>query len=107
MDGYLENGQAVLVAYDIYRGPRNQYGKIAGVFGHSEFGAEITLAIAYQVYIVGLSFDKVCLLMNFFQHLKLRKSQANALFNQLAAPMGGGVRSAMPAAGQLAGSAYG
>ena len=80
----LENGQAVLVAYEIYRGPRNQYGKIPGVFGRSEFGAEITLAIAYQVYIVGLSFDKVCLLMSFFQHLKLRKSQANALLNQLA-----------------------
>ena len=80
----LENGQAVLVAYEIYRGPRNQYGKIPGVFGRSEFGAEITLAIAYQVYIVGLSFDKVCLLMNFFQHLKLRKSQADALLNQLA-----------------------
>jgi hypothetical protein len=80
----LENGRAVLVAYEIYRGPKNQYGKIPGVFGRSEFGAEITLAIAYQVYIVGLSFDKVCLLMNFFQHLKLRKSQANALLNQLA-----------------------
>jgi hypothetical protein len=80
----LENGRAVLVAYEIYRSPRNQYGKIPGVFGRSEFGAEITLAIAYQVYIVGLSFDKVCLLMNFFQHLKLRKSQANALLNQLA-----------------------
>jgi len=80
----LENGQAVLVAYDIYRGPKNQYGKTPGVFGRSEFGAEITLAIAYQVYIVGLSFDKVCLLMNFFQHLKLRKSQADALLKQLA-----------------------
>jgi hypothetical protein len=80
----LEKGRAVLVAYEIYRSPRNQYGKIPGVFGRSEFGAEITLAIAYQVYIVGLSFDKVCLLMNFFQHLKLRKSQANALLNQLA-----------------------
>ncbi len=79
----LENGRAVLVAYEIYRGPRNQYGKIPGVFGRSEFGAEITLAIAYQVYVVGLSFDKVCLLMNFFQHLKLRKSQANALLKQL------------------------
>ena len=77
----LENGKAVLVAYEIYRGPGNQYGKIPGVFGRSQFGAEITLAIAYQVYIVGLSFDKVCLLMNFFQHLKLRKSQANALLN--------------------------
>ena len=80
----LENGQAVLVAYDIYRGPKSQYGKIPGVFGRSEFGAEIVLAIAYQVYVVGLSFDKVCLLMNFFQHLKLRKSQADALLNQLA-----------------------
>ncbi len=80
----LEDGRAVLVAYEIYRGPKNQYGKIPGVFGRSEFGAEITLAIAYQVYIVGLSFDKVCLLMNFFQHLNLRKSQANALLNQLA-----------------------
>jgi hypothetical protein len=80
----LENGPAVLVAYEIYRGPRNQYGKILGVFGRSEFGAEIVLAIAYQVYLVGLSFDKVCLLMNFFQNLKLRKSQADALLNQLA-----------------------
>ncbi len=80
----LENGQAVLVAYEIYRGPKNQYGKIPGVFGRSEFGAEIVLAIAYQVYVVGLSFDKVCLLMNFFQNLKLRKSQADALLNQLA-----------------------
>ena len=82
--GGWKTARAVLVAYEIYRGPRNQYGKIPGVFGRSEFGAEITLAIAYQVYIVGLSFDKVCLLMNFFQHLKLRKSQANALLNQLA-----------------------
>ena len=80
----LENGRAVLVAYEIYRGPRNRYGKIPGVLGRSEFGVEIVLAIAYQVYVVGLSFDKVCLLMNFFQNLKLRKSQANALLNQLA-----------------------
>jgi hypothetical protein len=80
----LESGQAVLVAYEIYRGPRNRYGKIPGVLGRSEFGVEIVLAIAYQVYVVGLSFDKVCLLMNFFQNLKLRKSQANALLNQLA-----------------------
>jgi transposase len=80
----LENGQAVLVAYEIYRGPNSQYGKIPGVLGRSEFGMEIFLAIAYQVYIVGLSFDKVCLLMNFFQNLKLRKSQADALLKRLA-----------------------
>ncbi len=79
----LENGRAVLVAYEVYRGPRNQFGKIPGVLGRSEFGVEILIAIAYQVYIVGLSFDKVCLLMNFFQNLRLRKSQVDALLNQL------------------------
>lgn len=80
----LEAGQAVLVAYDIYRGPKSQYGKIRGALGRSEFGIEITIAIAYLVYIVGLSFDKVCLLLNFFQNLRLRKSQADALLRQLA-----------------------
>jgi len=79
----LENGRAVLVAYEIYRGPKNQYGKIPGVLGRSEFGLEIIVVIAYQVYIVGLSFDKVCLLLNFFQNLHLRKSQVDALLNQL------------------------
>jgi transposase len=79
----LENGRAVLIAYHVYRGPNNQYGKIPGVLGRSEFGMEIVVAIAYQVYIVGLSFDKVCLILNFFQNLKLGKSQADALLHQL------------------------
>lgn len=79
----LENGQAVLVAYEIYRGPGNRFGAIPGVLGRSEFGIEIIVAIAYQVYVVGLSFDKVCLLLNFFQNLRLRKSQVDALLNQL------------------------
>jgi transposase len=79
----LENGQAVLVAYEIHRGPKNQFGRIPGTLGRSEFGIEIVIAIAYQVYIVGLSFDKVCLLLNFFQNLRLRKSQADALLHQL------------------------
>ena len=79
----LENGRAVLVAYEVYRGPKNRYGKIPGAMGRSEFGIEIVVAIAYQVYVVGLSFDKVCLLMNFFQNLKLKKSQVDALRNQL------------------------
>lgn len=70
----LENGRAVLVAYEIYRARGNGYGRIPGALGRSEFGLEIVLAIAYQVYIVGLSLDKVCLLMNFFQNLSLRKS---------------------------------
>jgi transposase len=79
----LDNGRAVLIAYHIYRGPQNHYGKIPGVLGRSEFGLEIVVAIAYLVYVVGLSFDKVCLVLTFFQSLKLSKSQADALLQQL------------------------
>jgi len=80
----FENGRAVLVAYHVYRGGRNQYGKIPGALGRSEFGIEIVLTIAYHVYVVGLSFDKVCAVMSFFQGLKLSKSQADALLHRLA-----------------------
>jgi transposase len=80
----LEQGRAVLIAYRVYRGPNNQYGKIPGVLGRSEFAVEIVVAIAFQVYVVGLSFDKVCLLLSFFQNLKLSKSQADTLLHQLA-----------------------
>src|ERR1700722_4836482 len=79
----LEDGRAVLVAYEIYRGPRHRYGQIPGVLGRSEFGLEIILEIAHLVYTVGLSFDKVCQLLNFFQHLDLQKSQVDALLYRL------------------------
>jgi transposase len=79
----LENGRAVLIAYEIYRGPHNQYGKVRGVLGRSEFGMEIVVQIAYLVYIVGLSFDKVCLVMQFLQNLRLSKTQADVLLRQL------------------------
>jgi transposase len=80
----LENGRAVVVAYEIYRGPKNQYGTIPGVLGRSEFGIEIVLEIAYFVYVLGLSFDKVCRMLNFLQNLSLGKTQADALLRQLA-----------------------
>jgi transposase len=79
----LENGRAVLIAYEIYRGPKNQYGKIPGVLGRSEFGLEIVIEIAHLVHVVGVSFDKVCVLLNFFQKLKLQKSQVDALLYRL------------------------
>ena len=80
----LENGRAVLVAYQIYRGPKKQYGKIPGVLGRSEFGMEIILEIAHLVYVMGLSFDKVCQLLRFFQDLRLSKSQVDGLLYRLA-----------------------
>ena len=47
----LENGRAVLIAYQVYRGPGNRYGQIPGVLGRSEYGLEIVTEIAYLVYI--------------------------------------------------------
>src|SRR5450755_2925837 len=79
----LENGRAVLVAYQIYRGPKNQYGKIPGVLGRSEFSLEIMVEIAYFVYVIGLSFDKVCLALQFLQNLPMGKTQADSLLKQL------------------------
>jgi transposase len=80
----LEKGRAVVIAYQIYRGPKNQYGKIPGVIGRSEFGLEIVVEIAYFVYVIGLSFDKVCLTVQFLQTLPLGKTQADSLLRQLA-----------------------
>jgi transposase len=80
----LENRRAVLIAYEIYRSPNKQYGKIPGVLGRGEFGLEIITEIAFLVYSVGLSFDKVCRLLFFFQNLKVTKSQADALLYRLA-----------------------
>jgi transposase len=79
----LENGRAVLIAYQIFRGPHNHYGKIRGVLGRSEFGLEILVEIAYFVYVIGLSFDKVCLTLQFLQNLPLGKTQADSLLRQL------------------------
>lgn len=79
----LERGRAVLVAYEVYRNSQGQYGRIPGVLGRSEFGLEIVTEIAHLVYVVGLSFDKVCQLLHFFQELKLKKSQVDALLYRL------------------------
>jgi len=79
----LEDGRAVLVAYEIYR-HGNKYGQPPGVPGRGEFGMEILIALAYQVYTLGLSLDKACQVLGFFQGLSITKSQANALLNQLA-----------------------
>ena len=80
----LEQGRGVLIAYAIYRGPGNRYGQIPGVLGRGEFGMEIIIEIAYLVYVMGLSFDKVCSLLRFLQNLPLGKSQVDALLQRLA-----------------------
>ena len=61
----------------------NIYGQPTGVPGRGEFGIEILISLAYQVYTLGLSLDKACQVLGFFQGLSISKSQANSLLNQL------------------------
>jgi hypothetical protein len=80
----LENGRSLLVAYEVYRGPKNRYGQIPGVVGRCEFGWEIIVAVAHLAYDFGISIDKACSLLGFFQDLPIRKSQAESLLKQMA-----------------------
>ncbi len=77
------NGRAVLVAYHIYAGPDGRVPQIPGVPKRGEFGQEIIVALSWQHYIVGLSLDKVIAEQAFFWGLRLSKSQADSLLNQL------------------------
>jgi len=79
----LEDGRAILIAYEVYR-HGNSYGQPPGVPGRGEYGMEILIALAYEVYTLGLSIDKACQVLGFFQGLSLTKSQANSLLHQLA-----------------------
>jgi transposase len=79
----FENGRSLLIAYEVYR-CGNSFGQPPGVLGRSEYGIEILISLAYQVYCLGLSLDKACKVMSFFQNLQLTKSQADSLLNQLA-----------------------
>jgi transposase len=79
----FENGFAY-VAYDVYRGPNNQYGKIQGTVGKSEIGIEIAVQITFLVHGIGLSLDKTGQLIEFFQKHKFGKSQIEAILKTLA-----------------------
>ncbi len=79
----IENGRAVLVAYEIYRGPQGQMPKVLGLLPRCEFGLEILITLAHQTQIVGLSIDKVVAELQYFWSLTLSKSQADALLNRL------------------------
>jgi hypothetical protein len=80
----LEDRVAVLIAYEVYRSRDGRYGQISGVLGRCEFGLEIVTEIAHIVYVLGLSFDKACSMLNFFQNLPVKKGQVDALLHRLA-----------------------
>jgi len=80
----LRDGRALRVGYRIYAGPGGGEATIPGVTPRCEYGIEILVVLAYLVYIIGISLDKACAVLNFFCQLPLAKSQADALLRQLA-----------------------
>ena len=80
----LLDGRAVLVGYRVFRSRRGPEPRIPGVSSRCEYGLEILVVLAFLVYVIGISLDKACAVLEFFCGLPLRKSQADALLRQLA-----------------------
>jgi len=80
----LVEGRAVRVGYRVFRGRGGPEPRIPGVTPRCEYGLEILVVLAFLVYVIGISLDKVCAVLEFFCGLPLRKSQADALLRQLA-----------------------
>lgn len=80
----IEDGKAIRVGYRIHAGPDGKEPRIPGVTPRCEYGVEILVVLAFLVYLIGISLDKACAVMEFFCQLPLRKSQADALLRQLA-----------------------
>lgn len=77
--------QAEFVGYRLYRrrGQRDP-AQPDGLLPRAEYGIEIVATLAYLTTVMRLSQDRACELLDFFWALPLRKSQANALLDQLA-----------------------
>ena len=80
---HIEDGQAVLVGYRIYRVSWQSTPRIPGVLPRCEFGMEVHVLLGYLVYMIGISIEKACELLSFFCRLPIQPSQADAMLTQL------------------------
>lgn len=80
----LQDGRAVRIGYRVFAAPGGKEPPIPGVTPRCEYGLEILVVLAFLVYIIGISLDKACAVLQFFCQLPLHKSQADALLRQLA-----------------------
>lgn len=80
----IEDGKAVRVGYRLFADPDGKEPRISGVTPRCEYGIEILVVLAFLVYLIGISLDKACAVLNFFCQLPLSKSQADSLLRQLA-----------------------
>ena len=80
----LENGRAVLVRYRIYKAHWGFPAEMPDLLPRSEYGIEVAVILSYLVYALGVSINKARMLLDFFCQLRLSRSQANSLLDQLA-----------------------
>jgi hypothetical protein len=79
------DGRAVRVAYRVHRRThRSDAPAVPGLLPRGEYGLEIVVLVAFLVYVVRVSLDQACALLQFFCGLPIEKSQADTLLNQLA-----------------------
>jgi hypothetical protein len=79
----LQDGRAVRIGYRVFAAGGKE-ASIPGVTPRCEYGLEILVVLGFLVYIIGMSLDKACAVLQFFCQLPLYKSQADALLRQLA-----------------------
>jgi len=81
---HLKNGQKEVWLYRIHR---KSWGKVTGklpqVYGKSEYGVEVLVALSFLVYVLKLSQDQAREVMMFFSGIEVKKSEIESLFNQL------------------------
>jgi len=82
----IVDGRAVYVCYEIFDRPdsSSQAPLPPGLRNsRSEFGLEVILIVAFLHYWIGVSLSHACRIIEFFTGLKLAKSQAHSLLDQL------------------------
>jgi len=80
---HIEDGRAVRVGYRVHRQSWQETPRIPGVLPRCEYAIEIHVLLAYLVYMIGMSIDKACQLLQFFCELPIERSQADAMLTQL------------------------
>ena len=81
----IVDGRALYIGYEIYDLPGSQKAPLPSGLrnSRSEFGLEVSLIVAFLHYLIGVSLDHTCQIIEFFTALKLSKSQAHSLLEQL------------------------
>lgn len=81
---HLNGGMKEIWLYRMYREKWGKAcGKIPDVFGKSEYGVSVVVALGFLVYVLKLSQDQAGQVLSFFAQIELTKSEIESLLGQL------------------------